>query len=58
MSGEYVDPLTVPDGAPRPVAAFPPNGDEGPAAGSVLCWTARQMSVKIKDLMGFPEGGF
>ncbi|KAK1826275.1 hypothetical protein QBC39DRAFT_23628 [Podospora conica] len=73
MSGESVDPLALPDSAPRPVAAFPSNRDvvkqrcdEVPAAGSVLYWRAGQIGVRgLSRTAGlarlwwrFPEGGF
>ncbi|KAK0738194.1 hypothetical protein B0T18DRAFT_311322, partial [Schizothecium vesticola] len=68
VSGEHIDPLAVPDSAPRPVAAFPSNrelvkqgGSEVPAAGSVLYWRAGQVGVKLLDWvagLAFPEGGF
>jgi len=68
VSGEHIDPLAVPDSAPRPVAAFPSNrevvkqmGNELPAAGSVLYWRAGQVGGKLLDWMAglaFPKGGF
>jgi hypothetical protein len=68
VSGEHIDPLAVPDSAPRPVAAFPSNreavkqaSNERPAAGSVLYWRAGQMGVEMLYRvagLAFPEGGF